>query len=225
MHDIDRTLNEFGNTEMEMGEMGFEFGNAEGTFEAEVASPFNEMQEMELATELLSVSNEAELNQFLGNLIQKAGSAVGRFVSSPTGQALGGILKQAAKQALPVVGDAIGGYFGGPTGATIGKRLATAGGDLLGLEFEGMSQEDREFELARRFVRFGGASARRAALRPAGANPISVARQAALLAARSILPGLYGMYTQVQEPAACTCGSGRSGRWYRRGRKIILVGF
>jgi uncharacterized protein (DUF697 family) len=225
MHDIDRTLNEFGSSEMGAGEMGFEFGNAEAAFGGEISSPFNEMQELELASELLSVGNEAELNQFLGNFIQKAGSAIGSFVSSPTGQALGGILKQAAKKALPVVGSAIGGYFGGSTGADVGGRLASTAGNILGLEFQEMNQEDREFEVARRFVRFGGATVRKAAQRPVGTNPVSVARQAAALAAQMYLPGLLGVYGAAPETPSCSCGSGRSGRWYRRGNKIILVGF
>jgi hypothetical protein len=227
MHDIDRTMaefgsNEFGPGEMGMGEVGLEFGSAEL---GEMASPFNEMQEMELATELLSIGSEAELNQFLGDLIQKAGSAIGSFVSSPTGKALGGILKQAAKKALPVVGRAIGGYFGGSTGADVGGSFASTAGNILGLELEGMNQEDREFEVARRFVRFGGATVRRAALTPVGSNPVSVARQAVALAARMYLPGLLGVYGAAPDTSACSCGSGRSGRWYRRGRKIILVGF
>ena len=36
------------------------------------------------------------------------------------GQALGGILKRAGKQALPIVGRAIGGHLGGASGADMG---------------------------------------------------------------------------------------------------------
>jgi len=223
MHDIDRTLNEFGSGEMESGEMEFEF---ESEFESgqEVASPFNEIQEMELASELLSLSNEAELNQFLGNLIGKAASAARTFVSSPTGQALGGILKQAAKQALPVVGGAIGGYFGGSGGANFGNKVGSAAGDLLGLEMEAMNQEDREFEVARRFVKFAGSTVRRSALTPPHIHPSAAVRRAAAVAAQKYLPLLAGMVAADQPSPACNCGSGRSGRWYRRGRKIVLVG-
>ena len=223
MHDIDRTLNEFGNNEMGVGEMAFEF---EGEFgqEQEVASPFNEMQELELASELLALNNEAELNHFLGNLIGKAASAARTFVSSPTGQALGGILKQAAKQALPVVGGAIGGYFGGSGGANIGGRVGNAAGDLLGLEMESMNQEDREFEVARRFVKFAGATVKRSARTPSGIQPAAAVRQAAAIAAQKYLPLLAGIVAADQPPVSCNCGSGRSGHWYRRGRKIILVG-
>ena len=224
MHDIDRTLNEYGSGEMGMGEMGFEFGSAEAAFGSEISSPFNEMQEVELATELLSVSSEEELNQFLGGLISKAAGAARSFIASPAGKALGGILRQAAKKALPVVGSAIGGYFGGSTGADLGGRFASSAGNILGLEFQELSQEDREFEVARRFVRFGGATVRKAAQAPVGTNPVSVARQAATVAAQVLLPGLLGGADVSPAATPCSCGGGRSGRWYRRGRKIILVG-
>lgn len=224
MHDIDRTLNEFGSSEMESGETEFEF---EGEFGPglEVTSPFNEIQEMELASELLTLSSEAELNYFLGNLIGKAASAARTFVSSPTGKALGGILKQAAKQALPVVGGAIGGYFGGSSGSNIGGRVGRAAGDLLGLEMESMNQEDREFEVARRFVKFAGATVKKSAQSPANMQPANAVRLAAAIAAQKYLPILAGISETGQPAASCNCGSGRSGRWYRRGRKIILVGF
>ena len=53
------------------------------------------------------------------------------MVKSPVGQALGGILKGAARQALPMVGSALGGYFGGPAGAKIGGQLASGAGQNL----------------------------------------------------------------------------------------------
>ena len=76
----------------------------------ESESPLNEVQEMEAAAELLEVTNEAELEQFLGNLFKKVASGVGGFMKSSTGKALGGILKNIAKKALPVVGGALGSF-------------------------------------------------------------------------------------------------------------------
>jgi hypothetical protein len=49
---------------------------------------FGETEQMELASEMLEISNEADLDRFLGNVIQRVGQAVGKFVSSPEGQAL-----------------------------------------------------------------------------------------------------------------------------------------
>ena len=87
MHDIDRTTYEagFGGYESEDHEFGYE-GEGEGeSYEmygedetyGEGESPFSESEEMELAAELLNVSNEQELDQFIGKLLKKAGRAAG----------------------------------------------------------------------------------------------------------------------------------------------------
>jgi hypothetical protein len=223
MHDLDRTQGEF---EPEMNTLEsepFEFeGDQEYSGETDTESPFNETDEMELASQLLEITDEAELDQFLGNLIKKAGRAVGTFVKSPVGRALGGILKGAAKKALPVLGGAVGTYFGGPAGAAIGSRLATGAGKLFGLELEGMSAEDQEFEVARRYVRFAGTAAKNAAITPPTVPPQTAARTATVAAARRHAPGL--LRGAAVPPTASAGIPGRSGRWIRRGRKIILLG-
>ncbi|WP_228893092.1 hypothetical protein [Pseudoduganella aquatica] len=186
MHDIDRTTLEFG---QEMGYEGeqYEFGQGEWSGEGGLLS---EADEMELANELLSVTNEAELEQFLGNFLKKAASVAGSVIKSPIGQAVGGVLKGVAKKALPLAGGAIGGYFGGPLGAKIGSGLASAAGGALGLEAEGeMMGEDREFEGAKTFVRLAADTVNRAA-QARGGDPRAVAQAAATAAARQHAPGL-----------------------------------
>jgi hypothetical protein len=232
MHDIDRTLGEF---EGEMYETG------EFEFEAESGSVFDEATELELTAELLEVSNEAELEQFLGDLIKKAGSAIGKFARSPVGNALGGILKGAAKAALPVVGGALGTLVGGPAGGALGGTLAQKAGDIFGLELEGLSGEDREFESARAFTKFGGEAAKNAALAPPNADPQAAAKAAAVAAAKKFAPGLLaptapqnhhpigvamanGTHAGDFSAAATGVGGRRSGRWYRRGNRIVLLG-
>jgi hypothetical protein len=228
MHDIDRTVNEFGLAENGMGEQGYEFGyefeSGEMEFDGEIGSPFNETQEMELAAELLSANGEAELNYFLGNLITKAAGAARSFIASPTGKALGGILKQAAKKALPIIGGAVGNYFGGAKGADFGRTVASGASRYFGLEMESLAQEDQEFEMARQFVRFGGATVRNAAQAAGSANPMAVARQAVTASAQRYLPGLVNAAAAQSSVPCQRTGGGRSGRWYRRGNKIILVG-
>jgi hypothetical protein len=118
MHDI-------GTTRLEMSGSGGAGGNAQN-FPA--GSPFGEMQELQLASELLEVSNEAELEQFLGNLISTVGGAARQFARSDTGQALGGILKDAARQALPVIGQAAGQWVSPRYGGPIGQTVATQAG-------------------------------------------------------------------------------------------------
>ncbi len=172
---------------------------------------FTEAEEMELATELLDVQSEQELDQFLGDLIKRAGQAVGTFVRSPTGQALGGVLKSAARKALPIAGRALGGYIGGAGGAQAGARAATAAGRLFGLELEGLSPEDRDFEIAKRFVRFAGETVRAAVTARGAAPPPAIARSAAAQAASRHAPGL------LRSPTPRL-----SGRWFRHGRTIIV---
>lgn len=222
MHDIDRTLTEF-EPEMDAFEADqYEFAEeAEFFGEAETEGVFSEDEEMELAAELLGVVDEAELEQFLGKLIKIAGRAAGRFVRSPTGRALGGILKGAARKALPIVGGALGTAIGGPAGGAIGGKLASAAGRVFGLELEGLSPEDQEFEVARRYVRFAGEAAKNAALVSPAAPPQAAAKAAVVAAAKQHAPGL--LRSMPPAPTGPT-EQGVSGRWIRRGRKIILIG-
>jgi hypothetical protein len=189
-------------------------GEREWGSEAEV---FSEAEIMELAGELLGVTNEAELDRFLGDLISKAGNAIGQVVRSPIGQAVGGLLKGAAKKALPLAGAALGGYVGGPLGAQIGSGLATAAGSALGLEAEFMNAEDREFEGAKKFVEMAGQAVKSAVTAPPTGNPMAAAQSAVVAAAKKIVPGL------LKEGIAMPGQQARTGRWVRHGRNIIIV--
>lgn len=194
---------------------------SEFDFTGQAEGPFSQEEEMEFASELLDVRNEQEMEQFLGDLIHKAGRAISGFVKSPIGQAIGGILKKAAKVALPIAGGALGTFLGGPLGSAVGSSLAGMAGNALGLELEGLSPEDREFEAARQFVRFVGQAAKNAAESPVEADPQAAARDAALDAARKFAPGLTDTITgatghNTVEP--------RSGRWVRRRGGIVLLG-
>jgi hypothetical protein len=202
-------------------------------YEGETYESANEADEMELAAELLEVTNEAELDHFLGSLFKKVSGAVGKVMKSPIGSALGGVLKPLAKAALPIAGKALGTFVGGPAGGMIGGKLATAAGNLFGLELEGLSAEDREFEVAKRFVRFASETTQNALSAPPNANPIAVAKQAAALAGRRLAPGLGGQGSGVisntvvgasHVGAPIPGGARRRGTWIRRGRRIILFG-
>jgi len=234
---------EFGQeTEQFEGSFAGEFGNeTEGWFgetEAYEAfgmqgeATFSEAEEMELAAELLEIASEEEFEQFLGKLVRKAARAAGSFIRSPAGKALGGVLKGLAKKALPLAGTALGGMVGGPLGAKIGQGLASAAGSALGLETE-LSSEDREFEGARQFVRIAGQTARQMA--GTRGNPRIAAQRAMMRAVRSNAPGLlqgqpYGGYGGAPSYGYGSYGAGyggrgqRSGRWMRRGNRIVLLG-
>jgi len=260
MHDIDRTQREMELAVQELQPEQFEFpgesetwGETSGEFPlqelqpeqfefqgegetyGEMAGelPLNEAEEMELAGELLEVTNEAELDHFLGGLIKKVGGAIGKVVKSPLGRALGGFLKPLAKAALPLAGRALGTFVGGPIGGALGGKLASAAGSLFGLELEGMSAEDREFEVSRRFVRFASAATQSAASAPPGASPSVAAKAAVMTAAGKLAPGLvHGTNGRPTIPTALNraalgalpVGSRRRGFWIRRGHKILLLG-
>lgn len=222
MHDIDRTQMEYTSELPGFQSEQFEYGEQEWTGETFGETVLTEADEIQLASELLGVTNEAELDRFLGDFIKKVGSVAGKVIRSPIGQAVGGVLKGVAKKALPLAGGAIGGYFGGPLGAKIGSGLASAAGSALGLEAEALEQEDREFEGAKQFVRMAADTVKNAAAAPPTADPRAVAQAAAIAAAKKLAPGLLGAAGPLAGTAAP--GRGQTGRWLRRGTKIVLFG-
>jgi hypothetical protein len=196
----------------------FESENFEWTGETGIGV-LGETEEMEFASELLEITNEAELDLFLGKLIRRVGRAAGKFIRSPAFNAIGGVLKGAAKTLLPLAGTALGTFVGGPLGATIGGRLASMAGGALGLELEGLSQEDREFEAARQFVRFASEAVNNAAASPAS-EPVAAARAATAAAAKKFAPGLLGNQRGMPRLPQ---HRGHDGRWFRRGRNIVII--
>jgi hypothetical protein len=209
-------LHEMGQHENEYNEMGFQ---EMGGFNNET-SPLHETMELELASELLEIQNEAELEQFLGKLMRKVASGAKSFVNSSAGKALGGMLKSVAKKALPIAGAALGNMIVPGIGGMIGGKLASAAGNAFGLELEGLSAEDREFEMSRAYVRFAANAARRASSNPNIYNdPIPAVRSSVYEAARTHAPGLISTANNFRARR-----SGMSGRWVRRGNSVILYG-
>lgn len=179
MHDI-------GRTQLEAEHFGAGLGGS-GELEQHASElPLHEGQELEFASRLLEVSNEQELEQFLGDVFRAVGRAAGRFARSDTGRALGTTLKDAVGKALPIVGGALG---PAPGGLARGD-LAQQAGSLLGLELEGLSRQDQEFETARQLVRFAGSAYGRAASAPRNMPPRTAARMAVAGAGRRFAPGL-----------------------------------
>lgn len=227
-------MHDTGQIQTEYEAIAFEADMEEGpeapeqTFEGEQEAVFSEEEEMTLAAEMLEIQDEAQLDEFLGKLVRRATRAVKGFVASPVGKHLVGILRGAAKRALPIVGTAVGGAFGGPAGAALGGKLATGAGQLFGLELEGLSPEDQEYEVARRYVRFAGTAARNTAA-AGGSAPPAAATTGAVAAARRHAPG----YLRGRRPVGaggphdprhrgCSCKA-QGGRWFRRGRYIVLA--
>lgn len=225
MHDIDSTRLELESDLDEYETDSYEYGQPR--YSQAEATVFSEADEMELAAELLATSDEQELDQFLGNLIGKAGGSAGKAVKGGIGKKLFGFLKGAAKKILPTVAGAAGTMFGGPLVGMAASKLTSAAGDALGLELEGLSPEDQEFEAARHFVRFAADAARHAAKSGPNDDPQSAAKKAVVMAARKFAPGLLRQASAApQSEVAGPRGDkpGLTGRWIRQGQKIVLLG-
>jgi hypothetical protein len=257
MHDLDRTQSYESEFEPEMyqyeeegqyyegSEGEEEFGQYEsGQYESSQyefePEAFDEVEEMELAADLLEITDEAELDQFIGKIFK----GVGKFFKGGIGRKLGGLLKGVAKTALPMVGGALGSFVAPGVGTALGAKLGSAAGGMFGLELEGLSPQDQEYEVARRFVRLARSAAARAKQLQSTFPPDSAARKALTDAAKKHAPGLLqtlggfqsalgGFQFEaagapapqgVMSPQQNGGGGGRSGRWVRRGRKIILIG-
>ncbi len=171
--------------------------------------PFDEVEELALAAELMEMTNDAELDRFIGNLLRKAGRAAGVFLKTPIGQQVGGWVKGAIKKGLPSVGAVTGDDFTADTNPSVGKS------------------EEQEFETARQLVRFAGSAASKAAQMPRDASAPAAARVAVSEAARRHLPGrlhpVAAMTTTRNFDSGMEHGSNRSGRWIRNGGAIVLL--
>lgn len=216
MHNLDHTLLEFGEEaqtgyEAESGEYSNEYASEYGSGE------LAEAEEVALASELLSISSEEELDHFLGNLIRKAGQAAGKFIKGPAGKALGGILKGVAKTALPAVANIVAPGIGG--------QLASMATDAFGLETEGLSNEEQEWEAAKSFVRLADRAAKNLSETSPAVPPPAAAKSAVVEAAKQHAPGLLRDHRGGGNGAGRgACSHAQSGRWVRRGNTIVILG-
>jgi hypothetical protein len=181
---------------------------------------FSEAELMELGEQLLEVTNEGELDQFLGDLLSGAVSKIAGAVGLPPGIAnkVGGFLKGAAHMALRPAGAIAGGFLGGPLGAQIGRGVASAAGNVLGLEAE-LNAGEYEFEGAKNFVRMAADAVKTAVTAPPEVNPADIPAAAVTAAAERHAPGLieHARHRHRHHHGAT------SGRWVRQGRNVIIV--
>jgi hypothetical protein len=236
MHNTDRTQLEF-ETDSESYE--FESEPSPCKCGAHRSKTINEVDEMELAAELLEVNDEYELDQFLGKFIKRIGRGVKKFVRSPVGGALFKALKGAALSAVPGLAPVVGAATALSSAV---KNVASEpppeptvedAGEIFGLELEGLSPQDQEFEVARRFVRFGAEAVAQAANAGDAMSAEQAASEAVAQAAARHAPGLQQRgrpsysrgsgYGAGYGPGGQRPRLGRSGRWVRRGRQITLL--
>ncbi len=141
---------------------------------------------------------------------------------------LKGYLKTLAKKALPAASGVLGGIVGGPLGATIAGKASDMVGKALGLELEGLSPEDKEYEIAKGYVRFANDAIRRVASDRRYRNqPRTAARSAMINAARRHAPGFLSpnFYNRYRNVAGSREGTESSGTWERQqDGSIVLYG-
>ena len=146
-------------------------------------SPFSDAEERKLASELLEVTSEAELEQVLGALLKKASKGAEPVGSNVIGP-VEGLLKTVATKALPSIKAAVGTPFGGPERDATAGKLGSLVNQALQAKVAKMTAADpdlekcrRLFEKYRQFVRLAGKATRAAAAAPTGISPVAVAQK------------------------------------------------
>jgi hypothetical protein len=105
-------------------------------------------------------------------------------------------------------------------GTALGTALGSAVSSALEMEFEGLELEDREFEMARRFVRIAGTAAQQT---DDGTAPAEFEATVAA-AAQQHLPHFSGRALPGGPTGARRAGPRNGGRWTRRGSTLVLHG-
>jgi hypothetical protein len=192
-----------------------EFASGEADFEDEsVRGVFDEDQGLQLAAALLEVVNEQQLDRFIVDLVSEAANATGHAIKQSQLAAIRDVLRNSVHQILPMA--SLGhGSMRSSIGAQLGTGLSAIAGQVLGLELEGLSPEDREFEAARQFVRFAAELVKKTLESPRDHDQQDAAHRAAAQAAKVYAPGLFANAPGVH---------GSRGHWVWCGDKIILFG-
>jgi len=167
------------------------------------------------AFELLDVTSEAELDEFLRELIDEGVSRTGARLPVHEVRALLTVLRRTAEQTLPTLA---------PLPRAVGTGARSPGGGPLvtaarvyGMELEGLSAEDRDYEIARQFTRFANAAIGHAVNRLSAVPTTGAARAAVHAAAQEFAPGLLALGLPLATGPT-------SGPWVRRGKAIVLIG-
>ena len=173
-------------------------------------------QDIEQASGLLNVTNETELEAFLRWLIGEVARRSGRTLSADSARAVLAVVKKTAEQTLPTLTTVLG--AGMEPASRLGESPVATAARVYGLELEGLSAEDRDFEIALQLIRFAQDATRRAT-NPPSALPAAAAVSAAVEgAAREFAPGLL-------PPGPVIPNGPRPGPWVRRERPSFSSGF
>jgi len=188
-------------------------------------SILTESEATDLAQQLMNISTEAEMEEFLGNLFKKVKRGlkkVGRVALPIAANLLKKHGASLLKRALPLVGSAVGSVIPG-AGTVVGGALGGALSQMIPGEMESYSSDyEAKLDLSKRLVQTVANAAVQAARDPnAGFDAGGAAKQAlAQQVEANLTPAIR------QKLAA---GGGRrqratSGQWVRKGNQIILIG-
>ncbi|MBS0609732.1 MAG: hypothetical protein JSS19_10325 [Proteobacteria bacterium] len=131
----------------------------------------------EAATELLEAVGCPMLPTALRRLLRSAARAAGGSIDGPLEVELIRLLQHAACIALPA------------PRTLAARNVAARAGRFFGIELEGLSPEDQEFESARHFIELVRATAAHAVHAPSHVQPAAAARLAVSRAAKRFAPG------------------------------------
>ncbi|RZL86736.1 MAG: hypothetical protein EOP82_29055 [Variovorax sp.] len=169
------------------------------------------------AAELLNVAGRSSLTALLGRLVRSTASASGHSIDDAVANELVKLLLVAARHALR--------GLGAPGSTNVDPSLSFKHvARFFGIELEGLSPEDKEFELARRFVLLTTEAVRHAALAPKHLPPAAIARRAAARAARRYAPGWVSPHAQAPTLLAPRASSSFAppGRRVRHGAGVTV---
>jgi hypothetical protein len=165
--------------------------------------------DVDLAAQLLDVVNESELEHFLRRLVAETARRSGGAVSPDMARGLVEALRTTAERTLPTLSAGVSTV----SGTSHERSAAETAARVFGLEFEGMSAEDRDFEIARELVRFAQAATARAARTHVTGSPAAGVAAVVAGAGRDFAPGLLA----ASSPPG-------TGTWTRSGSSVELIG-
>lgn len=177
------------------------------------SAPADPHAAMALSAGLLEVSDQAELKAFLTDLVAFVAATGRSRIGAPLRQALVDALHRVARPIVPIhsAGDSELRFGSSAASVDLNPRAA----HLFGMELEGLSPEDKEYEVAQQFVRLAADTIRHAGAARSNLAPPAVAGAALQQAARRYAPGLL----QAAPPAPSQT---QTGRWRREGRRIVV---
>jgi hypothetical protein len=210
MHDLDRQQLEHYEDEGVVGESGV----------GPIGSELTESQELALASEVLEIASEAELEEFLGDLWNGTKAAASRVYNSAAVQKALPYAKAVGAKVLPVAAGKLADLAWKGSGDFVKAGAGALIDQWLKEELEGLSAEDRELALARRYVRFAHDALLRAARTPERVPPRVAGQVAVRDAARSHIPGVVPFLAQLN--GGSPAGEPAAGRWVRRGSTIEI---